>query len=61
MKKCFYFNSYYHINVQDYGKGHSHTMRKIVIKQRITTNFMISFSNYCAPLANQRIILIKYF
>jgi hypothetical protein len=28
-------------------------MRKLVIKQRITTNFMISFSNHFAPLANQ--------
>jgi hypothetical protein len=36
-------------------------MRKFVIKQRITTNFMISFSNHFTPLANQRIILIKYF
>ncbi len=53
MKKCFYFNSYYHINDQGYGNGNSHTMRKLVIKQRITTNFMISFSNHFAPLANQ--------
>jgi hypothetical protein len=52
MKKCFCFNSYYHINDRDYGDENSHTKRYLVIKQRIKTDIRISFLNPPAPLAN---------
>ncbi len=45
MKKCFCFNSYYHINHRDYRDGNPHTKRYLVIKQRIKADIRISFLN----------------
>jgi hypothetical protein len=52
MKKCFCFNSYYHINDRGYGDENAHMKRYLVIKQRINTYIRISFLNPPAPLAN---------
>lgn len=50
MKKCFCFNSYYHINHQDYGDRNPHTNRYLVIKQRIKADIRISFLNLSTVL-----------
>ncbi len=50
MKKCFCFNSYYHINHLEYGDRNPHTKHYLVIKQRIKADIRISFLNSIAIL-----------
>lgn len=50
MKKCFCFNSYYHINHRDYWDENPHTNRYLVIKQRIKVDIRISFLNLSTVL-----------
>lgn len=45
MKKCFCFNSYYHINRLDYEEINAHPAQFPVMKQQIPLRIWISFFN----------------
>lgn len=61
MKKCFCFNSYYHINQQGL-PIHLHDTGQPSTQQQLTHhNLRISFLNLITMFFYRRIILIKYF
>lgn len=49
MKKCFCFNSYYHMNHLDYEEINAHPTQFPVMKQQIPLRIWISFFNLNNP------------
>lgn len=49
MKKCFCFNSYYHMNRLDYAEINAHPAQCPVMKQQIPLCIWISFFNLNNP------------